>query len=247
MGKPIVVMIHGLVGSLYYFDPRERISGAIVDTPDLLGYGRFRNAAATHLSIAEQAEHVVRSIDGRWAEPVWLLGHSMGGAVAMEVAYRRPDLIVAMINVEGNFTEKDAFWSRKIAALTAEEWAEEYSSMCDDIPSCLGKWRIDKTEQRCDWLEHILFNQPSGTVHAMATALVRETLADEYMATVETVVARTPVHLVAGERSTGGWGIPDSVRVAAASYRVQANAGHLMMLEYPSEFCRLVSAVMQLQ
>ena len=109
MEKPTLVMIHGLVGSLDYFDPRSRLANVVVETPDLLGYGSHRESEPTRLTLAAQAEHVAGVISRLDAARVWLLGHSMGGAVAVLLADRWPDLIAGLINVEGNFTLKDAF------------------------------------------------------------------------------------------------------------------------------------------
>lgn len=45
--------------------------------------------------------------------------------------------------------------------------------------------------------------------------------------------ARHRVHLVAGERSAGGWDVPDWAKTAAASDTVVPGVGHMMMLEEP--------------
>ena len=42
MNKPVLLMIHGLVGTLDYFDPPKRIDSAEVHTIDLLGFGSQR-------------------------------------------------------------------------------------------------------------------------------------------------------------------------------------------------------------
>ena len=59
MDKPTLVMIHGLVGSLRYFDPQARLSGATVIAEDLLGYGRQRDFPPDRLTLAAQADHLV--------------------------------------------------------------------------------------------------------------------------------------------------------------------------------------------
>ena len=75
--KPSLVMIHGLIGSLDYFDPGERIGEARVTTPDLLGYGSRTGVPTRGLTLAGQAEHVVEPVRTLPEETVWLLGHSM--------------------------------------------------------------------------------------------------------------------------------------------------------------------------
>ncbi|WP_428942794.1 alpha/beta fold hydrolase [Xanthomonas oryzae] len=44
---------------------------------------------------------------------VHLVGHSVGGAVSALVCSLYPELVASFTSVEGNFTLKDAFWSRR--------------------------------------------------------------------------------------------------------------------------------------
>ena len=243
MHEPALVMIHGLVGSLHYFDPQSRVAHATVLNVDLLGYGARRHVPPDRLTLDAQAEHVIGFLETLGDENLWLLGHSMGGAVAMLAADRRPARLRGIINVEGNFTRPDTFWSQKIIQQRPDQWAESYRRMCDRVPETLERWGVSATPQRLHWAAHILNHQPAGTVHAMARALVEETAPPAYLEAIRRVVERVPVHLLAGERSADAWGVPDFVRAAAASDHVQAEAGHLMMLERPDAFCAIVDSI----
>ncbi len=243
---PMLVMIHGLIGSLDYFDPGERIGEARVVTLDLLGYGSLAGAPIRGLTLAGQAEHVVGRVRALPDETVWLLGHSMGGAVAMLVADRIPDRIAGVINVEGNFTLKDAFWSARIAEQGLEDWTRDYRRMQCDCAGWLQKCGIEPSDERIRRAEAVFANQPAETVYAMSNAIVRETAAPAYLDCVRRVVERScAVHLVAGERSAADWDVPDFVRQAARSYTEQPGAGHLMMLEDPDAFCQIVNGIMR--
>jgi pimeloyl-ACP methyl ester carboxylesterase len=245
MENPTLIMIHGLVGSLHYFDPPARMPGISVITEDLLGYGRQSDVPPNRLTLAAHAELVTQWIDAVADEGVWLLGHSMGGAVAVLAADLRPQRVRAIINVEGNFTEKDTFWSRRIAAQKPAEWADQYHSMQDDPAAWLERCGIDPDPQRAMWAKRILANQPAGTVYAMAQALLAETLCPEYLRIVQGLLDRgLPLHLLAGAKSTADWGVPDFVRDAAASYTEQPDVGHLMMLEAPDAFCQIVTSLL---
>ncbi len=245
MDRPTLIMIHGLVGSLHYFDPPARMPEISVITEDLLGYGGQANVPPDRLTLAAQAELVTQWIDAVADEAVWLLGHSMGGAVAVLAADMRPQRVRGIINVEGNFTDKDTFWSRKIAAQMPAEWADQYHSMQDNPAAWLERCGIAPDPQRAMWAEHILANQPAGTVYAMAQALLAETLCPEYLSIVRGLLDRgLPLHLLAGDKSAADWGVPDFVRDAAASYTEQPGASHLMMLEAPDAFCQIVTTLL---
>jgi len=242
---PTLLMIHGLVGSLRYFDPQARLPRATVICEDLLGYGRHAGFPPDELTLAAQAEHVARRIDALPGDRLWLLGHSMGGAVAVLAADQRAARVRGIINVEGNLTEKDAFWSGKIAARSPEQWNREYGVMQSDAPGWLERCGVAPTAQRGAWAGHILDHQPPSTVYAMSKALLAETLCAEYLETVRRLLAGgLCMHLVAGAKSAASWGVPDFVRAAAASYREQLDAGHLMMLEDPDAFCNSIAAIL---
>ena len=245
MRKTSLLLIHGLAGSLDYVEPTERITTATAHTPDLLGYGGMRDVSEDQLTLQAQAEHVALHLETHCQTPAWLLGHSMGGAVAMLVADRRPQLVHGIINVEGNFTLKDAFWASKIIVKSPGEWAEEYRRMEQDVAATVAAWHITSSPQRTAWLASILAHQPATTVYAMSKALMKETGDAGYVEVVRRVVeGGVPIHLVAGERSAQAWDVPDFVRAAARSDTEIADAGHLMMLEQPDAFCRLIDSIL---
>lgn len=245
MHKPTLLMIHGLVGSLDYFDPDARIETADVRTLDLLGYGDFRDANPARLTLHAQTEHVASQMAVLPDRPVWLLGYSMGGAIAVLATERRPELVSGIINVEGNFTLRDAFWSRDIIAKSLEEWSNEYRAMLHDVPGWVTRCGVEPSKERVAWAASILEHQPAETVFAMSKAIVEETGDPAYLDAVRRVVeGGVPVHLIAGQRSAQDWDVPDFVRDSAQSYTRIAHAGHLMMLEQPVTFCRTVDSIL---
>jgi len=248
MHRPKLLLIHGLVGSLDYFGPEKRFSKATVRTCDLLGYGERRNVDLGRVTLQSQADHVSGVIGALAGAPVWLLGHSMGGAMAMLTADRHPDLVGGIINVEGNFTLKDAFWSSRIAAKDPNQWADEYRAMQEDVPGWLRRCGLEPTAERLEWARLILAHQPAETVQKMSQAIVNETRRPDYPAALRRVIERgVPVHLIAGEKSADAWDLPDLVRGAARSYVKQPGVGHLMMLEDPDGFCRIVDSLFDLR
>ncbi len=243
-----IVLIHGLVGNLNYFDPQRHLPGMRVLAVDLLGYGAHRDAEPGRLSLAAQADHVLAAMDKAGVETVWLCGHSMGGAVmivlADRLADRGPERVAGLINVEGNFTEQDTFWSRRIIAYAPNEWRAKWREMHSDPAGWLQRCDVLPTPERITRAEQILANQPPETVQAMSRVLVEETADPAYDAAVRRAVARFPLHLLAGERSAQAWGVPKYVRKASASDRIQPATGHMMMLEDPAGFCRHLADIM---
>lgn len=235
-------MIHGLMGSLDFFQPAVHIREATVHTPDLPGYGSQQGT--TPFTLEAQARAVLAYLRDHVDEPCWLLGHSVGGAIAMLAAAAEPERIRGMISVEGNFTLNDAFWCAKIAAMDDATWRAEHQSMVDDPVNWLRNSGIEPDSQRLEWARAILHNQPASTLQAMARAVVRETGSPDYLLKVRAVADRgAPICLLAGERSASSWDVPDWMRRVATADVIQPAAGHMMMLEEPKEFCRIVDAM----
>jgi pimeloyl-ACP methyl ester carboxylesterase len=239
-----LVMIHGLMGSLNFFAPQERMRAVAVHTPDMMGYGRLKDERPDTLTLEAQAAHVVRYVREHVDGACVLLGHSVGGAVAMLAAELAPERVRGVINVEGNFTLADAFWCGKIAAMPDAEWHTEHARLVADPEGWLAKGDIALTPQRLEWAREALANQPRETIQAMARAVVAETGHPGYLTRIRTVAERgTPLFLLAGEKSASGWDLPEWARVAARDYVVQSGVGHMMMLEQPDEFCRTVEGM----
>lgn len=239
-------MVHGLLGPIDFFNPAARLPGVEVHAPDLPGYRSQPPYPQGGVpTLKQHAEWVADYVRTRVGRPVCLLGHSVGGAIAMLAAGMLPGMVRMVISVEGNFTLNDAFWCRRIAAMPEEEWGAELHSLQADPQAWLDKGGIETSVQRLHWARDILHNQSAAVVQRMAKAVVRETAEGGFLEAVRRVVdSGTPVHLLAGARSCAGWDVPAWVRSAAASSTVLTGVGHMMMLEAPGRFCNAVAELL---
>jgi pimeloyl-ACP methyl ester carboxylesterase len=93
-GAEPVVFVHGLGGSSLNFTAiglllADAVRGIAVDLP---GFGRSAPRDGPS-GITDHAELLAEFIDAEVGTPVHLVGNSMGGAIAVRLAARRPDLV----------------------------------------------------------------------------------------------------------------------------------------------------------
>jgi pimeloyl-ACP methyl ester carboxylesterase len=91
---PVLLLLHGLAGSLRWFDrlvpllaERHRVVRI-----DLLGHGGSEKPRRGY-AISHQAEVVAAALERLDLRPVAVVGHAMGGAVAVALAERAPELV----------------------------------------------------------------------------------------------------------------------------------------------------------
>jgi lipase len=225
-----IVFVHGLFPAIY--DPPE---GWLC--PDLPGYGSRSNEMATLPAAVE----FIRSL---CPEPTHIVGHSIGGAIAILLAAKYPECVASVINVEGNFTLVDAFWSLRISKMSSVEADLEVARLRADPAAWLAGAMVRPTPASVAIAERSLWT-PARTIQSMARSVIDITSRPDYLEQVGQVLdSGIPVHLVAGEHSRTGWDVPDFVLARAASFRIQPDAGHMLMWNDRRAFVDLVEAAL---
>lgn len=129
-GKPTLVLLHGLYGHsaqwrLYAAALRDAFD---VLALDLRNHGRaFRAPTQRH---EEMADDVVRTLKALGVERYWLMGHSMGGRVAMRVAQREHEAVRGCVSLDApipseEFSPKLARYHQRVVRLLISTLAEE--------------------------------------------------------------------------------------------------------------------------
>ncbi|MFN2226660.1 MAG: alpha/beta fold hydrolase [Anaerolineae bacterium] len=93
--QPPVVLIHGAGGShqLWLYQVRD-LPEARTYAPDLPGHGRSQGPGRD--SIAAYGDWLIAFLDAVGAERAVLVGHSMGGGIALDVALRHPGRVAGL-------------------------------------------------------------------------------------------------------------------------------------------------------
>jgi lipase len=229
-----VVLVHGLIGhlkSLARHPALATLSAGII-APDLLGYGAKVDTPLEQITLAAQAEalgHEIERVFGH--DRVHLVGHSLGGTIAMLFAASAPERIASVINIEGNFTLDDAFWSASFGRMRLSEVETVLATLRADPKAWLARSMPSPSPEAVTVAKQWLSHQPASTLQAMGRAVLAETGLETYLDTIKTVFQRQTVHLVCGERTRDEWHVPAWARELAASEHIVDGAGHLLMLE----------------
>ena len=113
VGDPSLLLVHGHTGSstdfvdhVDYLAERRRVV-----TMDHRGHGQSEHGPPEHYTFDQLTDDLVALIEHVTEGPVDLLGHSMGGRVAMRAALARPDLVRSLILMSTSATGFDDPWA----------------------------------------------------------------------------------------------------------------------------------------
>jgi len=126
---PLLVWLHGLQGSKELFLPllRERDVRSFASlVPDLPGFGDFSQPVNFDYSIAAFANFVEELAIANSNGKVILIGHSLGGMVAIKLLESTRIEVSGLISLEGNLLLQDCTATKEIANLSKEQFEQEY-------------------------------------------------------------------------------------------------------------------------
>lgn len=237
-----LVYVHGFMGHLRFPQLFTGMDPARVLSPDLLGYGIYADHRPP--TVAEQVTHLDTLIRGAFGEqPVVLAGHSGGMPLCIRYADRWPARVAGLISAEGNLAPSDAFLSSRLAPMAPAQiqaWLERAQA---DPSAFLAQENLRADPVQVDRVREWLDHQPATAIHAMARALLVETVHPGYATAVMRVMAQTPTYLIQGELSASALGVPTRLAAMAVDSFVMRGVGHLMVLEDPEGFARIVASI----
>ncbi|MFI1097996.1 alpha/beta fold hydrolase [Streptomyces sp. NPDC020917] len=229
---PARVHVHGLgAASAHYtahlsVDPR--LAGRRTLFVDLPGFGISDRPADFGYSLEEHAGAVAAVLDAAGVRGAEVVGHSMGGAVAVVLAHRRPELVSRLVLAEANLDPNPPVTagSSAIAAWTEEEFVHGGG--------------FEATLERVGWLWAATMRLADPlALHRSATGLARGTEPTMRVMLQSLTIPRT--YLV-GE-STGEDGL-DRAGLEAAGVDVVTvpGAGHCPMFDNPAVYAAVIGA-----
>ncbi|MFF0479058.1 alpha/beta fold hydrolase [Streptomyces sp. NPDC004284] len=220
---PVRVFVHGLgctaASDFAHIAARPALGGGRALLVDLLGYGLSDRPADFDYRMESQAAAVAAVLDHLGVTGVDLVGHSMGGAVAIHLAAARPDLVARLVVAEPNLYAGGGAFSSPVAAQDEDAFVAE------------GFARMLAGTDRPDYAARLRLADPRA-VHRSAVALVEGSVP-------------APGDLLAGLPAprtflVGELSLPDADAEKAAASGIPVievpGAGHNLMLDNPDGF-----------
>lgn len=234
-----VVFIHGLgssstdfsdINKLDYFKKRNFI------IPDLPGFGRSDKLYGYSYDLQEQADllkHVLSELGYRKAD---ILGHSMGGVIAILFAKKFPYKVNRLILAEPNLIPEHATVSAKITGYGCEEnFKENFRKFIERFNK-----KYNKSAQR---FYNTLLETNYYALHRSALSLLKYSTRLFYSDFLRLNVER---YIIKGENScykVDNRMIEDFNANNIPMFTV-SSAGHGIMSDNPEEFYKIVSEVL---
>lgn len=223
-----VVLIHGAGGShLVWPAELRRLAGATVYALDLPAHGKSDGRPRD--SIGEYAAVLIGWLDALHIERAVLVGHSMGGAIAQQIALDYPQRAGALVliatgarlRVAPNFLEGlRTDYARTLDAINSYAWGPQTS----EAAIRQGRQHLAQADPQTthdDFAACNMFDIVDRLGQINAPTLVIGGAADQL------TPARYAIKLAEG--------------IAGAQLRLIENAGHMVMLEWPEQVARAVS------
>jgi len=123
-----ILMIHGASGNLGDMElrlaPALRAAGHRVITVDRPGLGLSSRKAEGLNEITAQAEIMVGLLDALDVQSPTVVGHSLGGSVALAMAVNHSDRVGGLVDISGvsHAWEGDLWWAHSLAGVPVVGW-----------------------------------------------------------------------------------------------------------------------------
>lgn len=152
---PRLLLLHGLTGHGKRWQPlvAEHLRDVPTLAPDLLGHGHSPSTAPWSLDAhADAIARTAQAARGDSGEALVVVGHSYGGAIALHLAHRYPELVRSLVLLDPAAGE-DGDWMSQIADQMvaypdytdrAEAKSDKVAGSWSDVPDAVIEAELDE-------------------------------------------------------------------------------------------------------
>ena len=234
LGGPLLLFVHGWTCRRTYWAPQLAYFGTThaVAAPDLPGHGDSGIGDRSRWDVEAFALDIVACIGKLAAERVILIGHSMGGAVALEAARHLGATVAAVVLIDTFVIDYGGLSPETVQAIAApfeEDFAAAMAVLVEQTA----------TAATPPALKERLIRDMSVADPAWALPVWRDLLS--WSPENAFAELRVPIHAINGAL------IPPSARARCAPFMTETiipGAGHFLPMEDPAGFNRVLEEVL---
>jgi pimeloyl-ACP methyl ester carboxylesterase len=193
--------------------------------------------------LSSQADIVIAFLDALHITRFSLIGHSMGGSIAILIALKQPQRVTQLIVIEPNLRAGDAHLSREIIQYQEPHFIECYQEFLSSAIALVKTWFVNL--QQTDLEEYIdeLLKTTSLSMYRSALSLVNSTSDDTLLNQFQQLALSK--HFLIGQESMKDLSIPENFARSDVNTVIVPGVGHMMMVDDPSLFNRTLDSVLQ--
>jgi len=246
-GCPTIVMVHGLGCSLKYwkclFDAPEFSDYRLIAF-DLPGFGESEKPETYDYRFDSQAAIVLDLLDALHAQDVILLGHSMGGAIAILMALKRPEAFRQLIVIEPNLRAGDAQLSRRIVEYASEaDFIEQYEEFRALAIATVTDWFVNFQQTDLDEYINELLKATPISMYRSAHSLISVTTGVQFIQEFQRLLLTK--HFLIGEETLKQRPALRNLVGEQVETVIVPGVGHMMMVDDPAVFTTTLASILQ--
>lgn len=243
--QPVLVLIHGLGCSLKYW-------GCVFEAPelsqyrilalDLPGFGMSEKPDTYDYDLHSQAEMTYALVRALGISTFTLIGHSMGGAIAILLARKYPDSVERLVVIEPNLKASDAHLSREIVRHSETEFVGRYEAFKRIAVETVQNWFVNS--HRADLEEYIreLLKTTPISMYRSALSLMTVTADDLFVQRFQEL--SLPKDFLIGEETIKIRNLPESFQESDVNTIIVPGVGHMMMVDNPLLFNQTLASIL---
>jgi pimeloyl-ACP methyl ester carboxylesterase len=244
--QPVLLLIHGLGCSMKYwtclFDAEE-LSAFRIIALDLPGFGMSEKPDDYDYQLSSQADIVQRFLHSLDIQEFSLIGHSMGGSIAILMTLDQAQTIQQLLVIEPNLKASDAQLSRTIVQYTESAFIEHYEEFQASAIQTVESWLVNFQQSDLDEYIHELLKTTPISMYRSAHSLITTTSDSTLIELLQRF--SLPKYFLVGEETVRTHPIPREFQTSDIHTIAVPGVGHMMMIDNPSLFTKTLVRVLQ--
>ncbi len=243
--QPTLLLIHGLGCSLQYWNclfDAEQFSGYRLLALDLPGFGMSEKPEDYDYGLSSQAELVFEMLGGLHIRDFSLVGHSMGGSIAILMALSHPQSIRRLLVIEPNLRANDAQLSRQIVEYTESGFIEHYQDFQSSAIATVKRWFVNFQQNNLDQYVDDLLQTTPVSMYRSAYSLIATTSNVSFLRQFQQLAL--PKHFLIGEETLKTSSFLQEFTNGNIQTVIVPGVGHMMMVDNPVLFANTLAAIL---